>query len=445
MTADPGRQTPLLRSGTITLASRVVVFGLSLVAGVILARTLGPHGRGLYALALVAPAALTLAANLGISQALTYHLARKTYSVDQLIGQAITLALILGGLTALILVAVMGAAGKWILPGVAMNLVVIASLSIPLALFFYFSLSFEQGLENFIGFNALYLVNAAALVLLLIPLFFFRGNVTFAVTAWSLSWIPTAAVGLLLFARAGHLNIKLDLKVARALLRFGIVGYLSFMTNFLNFRLDTFLVNIFANPAQVGFYAVAVGLAETIWYVSSSASTVLAPRVASAEAATSDITTGRVSRVVFATSVLGALALAVVAPILIRVLFGNAFSPSVIAVWLLLPGIVTLSVARVLSSYLLGRNRLKVDFFASAAGLVMTLVLDLTLIPRYGFLGAAFASSVAYTTTMLVNMAWVVRNSKLSVADLLLPTPSDLGLLVRRAQDMLSELRRRPA
>jgi O-antigen/teichoic acid export membrane protein len=430
MTADPGRQTPLVRSGTITLASRLFVFGLSLVAGVILARTLGPYGRGVYALALVAPSAVTLVANLGISQALTYHLARKTYRVEQLIGQAIALAVILGGIATLLLVAVMALAGKWILPGVALNLVVIAAASIPLALFFYFSLSFEQGLENFIGFNALYLVNAAALVLLLIPLYLARGNVTLAVTAWSLSWIPTAAVGLFLLSRAGRLNIRLDLQVAKPLLRFGIVGYLSFMTNYLNFRLDTFLVNIFANPTQVGFYAVAVGLAEIIWYVSSAAATVLAPRVASAEAATSDITTGRVSRVVFATSLLGALALAVVAPLLIRILFGSAFSPSVVAVWLLLPGIVTLSVARVLSSYLLGRNRLKVDFFASLAGLAMTLVLDLTLIPRYGFVGAAIASSVAYSTTMLVNMTWVVRNSQLTLRSLMLPTRADVRILL---------------
>ena len=429
MTTDPKRQTPLVRSGTITLASRLLVFGLSLVAGVILARTLGPYGCGLYALALVAPSAVTLIANLGISQALTYYLARKTYRVEQLLGQAIALAVILGGVAALLLVAVMAVAGQWILPGVALNLVVIAAASIPLALFFYFSLSFEQGLENFIGFNALYLVNAAALVLLLIPLVLARGNVTLAVTVWSLSWIPTAVVGLFLLSRAGRLNIRLDPQVAKPLLRFGIVGYLGFMTNYLNFRLDTFLVNIFANPTQVGFYAVAVGLAEIIWYVSSAAATVLAPRVASAEAATSEITTGRVSRVVFATSLLGALALAVVAPFLIRILFGSAFSPSVVAVWLLLPGIVTLSVARVLSSYLLGRNRLKVDFFASLAGLAMTLVLDLTLIPRYGFVGAAIASSVAYTTTMLVNMTWVVRNSHLTVRSLLVPTWADVRSL----------------
>src|SRR5260370_35553508 len=105
----------------------------------------------------------------------------------------------------------MAAAGRWILPGVRLNLVIIAAASIPLALFFYFSLSFEQGLEKFIGFNALYLVNAGALVLLLIPRFFARGNVTFAVTACSLNWIPTSAPGLDLLAPAGHPNIRLGL------------------------------------------------------------------------------------------------------------------------------------------------------------------------------------------------------------------------------------------
>ncbi|HET7421387.1 MAG TPA: flippase [Candidatus Dormibacteraeota bacterium] len=426
MSRDPAPQSPLVRTGTITLASRVVVFALSLAAGVILARTLGPQGRGLYALALVAPSALTLVANLGVSQALTYYLARREFPVDSLIGHAITLALLLGAATTVLLVAVMAVAGRWVLPGVPFSLVVIASLSIPLGLFFYFSLSFVQGKEDFVGFNALYLVNALALVLLLVPLFAARGNVALAVGAWSLSWVPTAVLGVFLLSRHGRLNLRLEPRVARALFRFGIVGYVGFVTNYLNFRLDAFLVNIFTNAAQVGFYAVAVSLAETIWYVASAASTVLAPRVASSEPATSDITTGRVSRVVVTITMLGAVALGLVASPLIRLLFGGAFAPSVLAVWLLLPGIVTSGVARVLSGYLLGRNRLIVDFAASLAGLGMTLVFDIVLIPRYGFAGAAVASSLAYTTTMLVNMRWVVRNSSLTVKTLLVPTWADV-------------------
>jgi O-antigen/teichoic acid export membrane protein len=443
--ADPRPNSGLLRSGTITLASRLVVFVLSLAAGVVLARTLGPGGRGEYSLVLLGPSLVVLVANLGVSNALTYHLARRTFQIDHLIGQVISLALILGGTAAVGLIVVVALFGKVLLPGVPFNLVVIAALSVPLALFFYFTLSFSQGLEKFTAFNSLYLVNAAALLAFLVPMFWARGNVTLAVAAWSLSWVPTAVLGVAFLARWGRLNIRLDPAISKSLLRFGLVGYVSYLTYYLNIRLDTFLVNIFANATQVGYYAVAVSLAETIWYISSSASTVLIPRVAAGSSTDSDEATGRVSRVVLATTLLAGIALALIAPLLVRVLFGPAFQPTVIGVWLLLPGIVALGNARVLSGYLLGRNRQVVDLIASLVGLVATVILDLVLIPRYGFAGAAVASSIAYAITLAVDLRWVVHNSTLSVTDLLLPTRADLELIVRRMHDVFLGLRRRPA
>src|SRR5438309_3222798 len=420
MSSEGGRIMGLVQAGTITLASRVAVFILSLVAGVILARALGPTGRGIYALALLLPSVLMLAVNLGVGNALIYYLARRTYAIDAMIGQLISLAIILGAAGTVVLVAFSVLFGHVALPGVPQNLVLIAGAAIPLGLFFYFCLSFTQGMQAFVAFNSLYLINAAALVVFLAGLLIVPGSVTVAVAAWSLSWVPTALLGLYWLTRWGRLNIRFETKLTKSLLRFGIVGYLAFITNYLNFRLDTFLVNIFKNATQVGYYAVAVSLAETIWYVSTAASTVLAPRVAAGETEETDRTTGQVSRTVFAVSLAAALALGIAAPLIIRILFGTGFAPSVMGVWLLLPGVVSLSVARVLSSYLLGRNRQQVDFVASLAGLVVTLAMDLLLIPRYGFAGAAAASSVAYTATLVVNLTWVVRHSTLNAADLLI-------------------------
>jgi O-antigen/teichoic acid export membrane protein len=425
MSSEGGREMGLLQASTITFASRVAVFILSLVAGVILARALGPTGRGIYALALLVPSVLVLLANLGVGNALIYYLARRTYDVEKMIGQLISLAVLLGVAATIVLVAFTALFGRVALPGVPLNLVLIAGAAIPLGLFFYFCLSFTQGMQAFVAFNSLYLVNAGASVVFLLGLLVVPGSVTVAVVAWSLSWVPTALVGIFWLSRSGRLNIRFDRGLSRSLLRFGIVGYLGFITNYLNFRLDTFLVNIFKNATQVGYYAVAVSLAETIWYVSTSAATVLAPRVAAGEVKESDDTTARVSRTVFVVSLAAAVLLGLTAPLIIRILFGAGFAPSVAAVWLLLPGVVTLSVARVLSSYLLGRNRQQVDLVASLAGLIVTLALDLLLIPRYGFPGAAAASSVAYTATLAVNLTWVIRNSTLSARDLLVPRPSD--------------------
>jgi Na+-driven multidrug efflux pump len=86
--------------------------------------------------------------------------------------------------------------------------------------------------------------------------------------------------------------------------------------------------------------------------------------------------------------------------------------------------------------YLLGRNQVKIDLFAALAGLVVTLTLDFALIPYFGFRGAAVASSIAYTATMLVNLTWVVRHSSITVPRLLIARPEDARLLWRRLRQM---------
>jgi O-antigen/teichoic acid export membrane protein len=185
----------------------------------------------------------------------------------------------------------------------------------------------------------------------------------------------------------------------------------------------------------VGLYAVGTSLAEIVWFITNAASIVLAPRVASAKPDEADRVTEAVARVVGLLTLVAAIALAVAAPLLVVLFFGVDFAESKWAVWLLLPGIVTFSVSRILSMYLLGRNKLKIDLLAAAVGLVVTLALDFLLIPRYGFRGAAIASSIAYTSAMLVNLVWVVRHSTITPASLLVARPDDVRMLWARLRE----------
>src|SRR5260370_4296740 len=122
MGSEGGRGMGLLQASTITFASRVAVFILSLVAGVILARALGPTGRGIYALALLVPSVLVLVANLGIGNALIYYLARRTYDAEKIIGQLISLALLLAVPPTIVQAPFTALFGRGSLPGVPCNL-----------------------------------------------------------------------------------------------------------------------------------------------------------------------------------------------------------------------------------------------------------------------------------------------------------------------------------
>jgi glycosyltransferase involved in cell wall biosynthesis len=77
MTARDRAITGLARSASITLAARVTALLLGIASSVILARALGPVGRGEYALTVLIPAFLQISGGLGLEHAVVFLVARK--------------------------------------------------------------------------------------------------------------------------------------------------------------------------------------------------------------------------------------------------------------------------------------------------------------------------------------------------------------------------------
>src|SRR5947207_3192774 len=83
-------------------------------------------------------------------------------------------------------------------------------------------------------------------------------------------------------------------------------------------------------------------------------------------------------------------------PIIVR-MFGPDFAAAVPAFQILLIGLAALGGAGVLNGYNVGIGRPEFNSYTALAGLVITVIGDVTLIPPYSLMGAAFTSSVAYT------------------------------------------------
>jgi len=189
---------------------------------------------------------------------------------------------------------------------------------------------------------------------------------------------------------------------------------------YFNNRLDVFLVNYFLDPAQVGLYMLAVMITELLLFVPRSVGFVLFPRVASFDRITSSNVMPLISRQTLLITAIGGVSLVVISPFAIPFVYGNTFAPSVQAILLLIPGIVMLSLGWVLSSYLDGYGLPHYVSYLRGITLIVTIVLDLTLIPKLGIAGAALASTGAYTIYTLCSMAavWYVARIKPSLLSL---------------------------
>ena len=131
-----------------------------------------------------------------------------------------------------------------------------------------------------------------------------------------------------------------------------------------------------------------------------------------------------VRNAVFMTLV-GAALMFVVSRQLILVVFGSGMTPALHPLWLLLPGIVTLTAAKVISSYLSGIGKPTYSTYVGAGTVALTVILDLVLIPRFGIEGAAVASSIVYTLTA-ATYVWILRvESGAGLLETLVVRPSD--------------------
>jgi stage V sporulation protein B len=186
-------------------------------------------------------------------------------------------------------------------------------------------------------------------------------------------------------------------------------------------------------------------MAELLWLIPQSLAANLLPKTAGDNPTAARRFTPQVVKGVMVLVTLGAMLLGLASPLLITFIFSDSFASSVEPLRWLLPGVVALSISKVLSADLVGRGKPHYGGFASSAALVVTLVSDFTLIPYWGIKGAAIASSLSYVTLLFVNLWLYMRESGNSIPDMFLIRRKDIQLciegVVRARRQVLRDLK----
>jgi O-antigen/teichoic acid export membrane protein len=420
------KNADFVKSTTWTLVTRLLIMGLTFLIGVVMARVLGPTDLGAFSVALVVPSLVSLFLQFGLGVANVYFIGRKKYPADVLLGNALTLSLITSVLVLPLYLLLIPFLLRTVAVGVQVEVLVLIGLSIPLALIGGHLSYIFLGLQDIQEYNLLKLVrNGSTLLFLVVFVLILRLGVTGAVVAMVLAWTLMVVRGLWAMRRVVAVRLLWNWLVLKDCLRLGIKGYLANLFQFFNYRLDVLLLSFFMGVTAVGIYAVAVAATEVLWYVPEAVATVLFPRTAGTSEEEARSFTPMVSRAVFPwTLALGVLLALLSYPVVILV-FGGQYAAAVLPLRLLLPGVVMLSLSKVLSSDLGGRGLLLYNTLSSLVGLIATVALDTLLIPRWGINGAAVASSISYTLSTLLVLVLYIRVSGNIMWDILVPQRSD--------------------
>ncbi|MBI3554477.1 MAG: oligosaccharide flippase family protein [Elusimicrobia bacterium] len=398
-----------------TMAGRVLQLFIALGTTAMTARWLGPGGKGQLAILLLAPYLLQLALNLGIGDANVYFTGSQRLSVAQLSANSVAFALLSSAAGAVIVLLLLSSGElSVLLPGIPLNCLLLSLLSFPVNLLSLYLQAILRGLRLIFVWNVLNLVQAA-LVLALMPVFV--AWLELGVAGALLAYLLPQAVVLLLTAltlrsEGARFRPRWNPGVVRPTLHFGVKGFIANLLDFFNYRLDSFLVNFFVGPSGAGIYSASVALAELLWQFPISAAAIMFPKAAASSHETMNRFTPRVFWITLAVSALGAAGLVAVGKLAILIIYSRTFLDAYTPLLALLPGVVLVGSARILNNDVGGRGFPHYNSITAGLALVVTVVLDLLLIPRMGVLGAAVASSVSYAVMFALSVGFYLAVSR---------------------------------
>ncbi len=403
------RSSKFTRNVTSTFGTQLLALLLATLNAAVIARILGPSGKGILALTVLVPNVFALFLSGGISVANVYYTGQKRFDLPTLSANATAFTVMATALGAVI-AALLYASGLMakLLPGVPLNLLALSMLGLPFSLLNNYFVSLLQGRQLITRINLVSLLQRASTVALSLLLVAVLGwGLTGAVLAVLASSVVSVAVlGAMLRRLGARFWPRWNRLVIKTTLKFGLRGYVANVLQFFNYRLDLFLVNYFLGPSSTGIYTVAVAMAEMLWYLPNAVGFVIFPKAANTSAEAMNRFTPRVFRLTLAVTAAGALALAIIGKPFIEIVYSPAFASAYGPMLALLPGVVLLGGGKVLTNEIAGRGFPQYNSIASGASLVLTVGLDLLLIPRLGVLGAAIASSIAYVAIFILALVF---------------------------------------
>jgi len=422
-------------STATTFGTNGAVAFLSLINVLIVARSLGPGGRGAVVFLMTLAAVTSRLCALGVQEANVNFAGADPRLRPSLATNSLVLALMLGALgsgVVLLLIAIFPGVGA----GSHDDLLALALATVPLLLVQFYLWRLIQAEYRFVASNAVLLI-APVVNVVVNGALAAAGALTVgrAFAAWSGGQVLTAVVLVVyVVVRAGGFGPP-DRRLGRRTFMFGAKSHIGRVMQLGNFRLDQWLLGAISGSRQLGLYSVAVAWAEALYYLPTAIALVQRPDLVR----TDDRNAVQRSTAAFRIALVATIPLAVAAFVLADVLcvdvFGSEFADSATQLRILIPGTLGILGMRIFGNVLVARGRPLLESLAIGTALVATIVLDLALIPPFGGRGAAVASTIAYSVGGVLALTIVFRALGAKLQDLR-PHRGDLSLAARAPDNL---------
>jgi len=438
----------LARSVLLNILGSAASLSVGFVSSLLLARLLGPSDRGLLGIMFSVSQVGVAVAGLGLPVAIMYYASLRNAKSGALLGNSIAFTALLTAIFVPLAWIFHEQIADLFSRGRGGEVWILAAVLVPLTFIDWTTHNQLLGKLRFGLYNVLVVLSKiATLIAVLVLLVGFDLGVAGVLIATGAASVVMIVGSLPPILREGRPSLNWSL--FRETVHYGLRVQVGTIIQFLNYRFDVIVLQFFKPLKDVGYYVVASILAELVVTLALAFQSSLLPLTAHYEGdEAAETTTRSALRHHGILAVVATLANVVFAPLVLLVGYGPSFRPALGPMFILLPGMWFLGTGTVVAGNLRGRGRPGMASVLAGGTLIVTVALDLALIPPLGVPGAAVASVVSYVVFGISSIIVLSRISGIPARELVVPTREDFAVYpaaLRRVWSSIRPGRRPPA
>ncbi len=404
------QHTGFFKQVASSVASNGAGILLGFVVSIILARELGPDGRGMVSWLISLHIIATAFTQFGTTNLNRRYAAEKPYAANHY--RLLTL-LAVGGSSLLVLPLFYGFAHTNPIAETMPLALFIALLGVPLLAAADALAALLVGLHHARGYNIVILSQKLCNLLLIGGLFLIGGLTPFtAVLALMLAVVVKFAIAFYFLRHRNKGTLKGAIAQAKRHKTYMLINHISNLAQLLASHAVVLIMGVETTAEQVGYFAVAYAFIEAMATLSRMFSMYAVPNLVRLKTPQERRQFKAIATIMLCTLLLGAAGVFyLIAPWLVTLVFGEAFTPSISVFRTLLIGLVFFGSFQLFHSMITAMYQGWVILLPPVISAVTLIVTSLVLVPNQGAEGAAQAWLIANIAAMF-GAAMIIFNEK---------------------------------
>lgn len=427
-----------VKNSLYTLISNIIIICIGFFTSWVISRTLGAELQGVYNLAILIPNLMYNFLNFGQDTSTMFFLSNKTINKRDLIDNMIPVSIFYTIISTLLGTLFIFLLKDSMFTEVSNNTLIFALIISPLTFLNNNLTAVLKSEGKFFIVNKVQVINKI-IYFLICTILFFIVDVNIVIFA-NIIILSISIISLWKKIGIKSVRIKFNKEYQKKNISYGFKSYLANMITFLNYRLDTFIIKALSKSTMaVGQYGVSVTLAEQVWVFASAISSVMFPYITSIE---NDEDKSKVTSLTFKIVMVVTFMDIIVlffASNLIRFVYGEDYYGSIIPLKILLIGVFSLSLGKILANDIASRGKPELNALSNLIGLLVNVIFNILLIPRFGIVGAAMATSISYTLTSSIFLISFIKLTGLTLKELLVFNKEERVVITIFIKEVLSK------